>query len=311
MELNKADQVIPVKAEHKDDEPRGLMLMVASLMLFSVTMLLNRVILQSESIDAVNLFMYSSIVQVAVSEALRRGVYKQPMKPLWDAPRGLLLICMRQSFSVLGWLAMTYLSSRLPIGYIQLNQNAIPVFTAVLGYFFLREVVTRIETIALLVCFAVITVTGIRKTLVTYDPHGQYTLGNILLCIVSVFSFSVINIVGRLLKGFHYSVLCSAQFTLNVLFSLAVMLCISDEPYVPSSLRALALIASLGLSRSFSTLLFVRACQLAKSQRIATLNYAQALFGYTIDVLIYDYSLAFIEIVAILVVMGTGAITFI
>lgn len=64
-------------------------------MLFSVTMLLNRVILQSESIDAVNLFMYSSVVQVAVSEIVRRGVYKQSMTALWEAPRGVLLICLR------------------------------------------------------------------------------------------------------------------------------------------------------------------------------------------------------------------------
>lgn len=71
------------------------------------------------------------------------------------------------------------------------------------------------------------------------------------------------------------------------------------------------LIVCLGLSRSFSTLLFVRACQLAKSQRIATLNYAQALFGYTIDVCIYGYSLTAVEIFAILVVLATGAVTFV
>lgn len=53
--------------------------MVGSLILFSVTMLLNRVILQNVSIDAVNLFMYSSVVQIAVSESIRRGVYREPM----------------------------------------------------------------------------------------------------------------------------------------------------------------------------------------------------------------------------------------
>ena len=102
-------------------------------------MLLNRVILQSEPIDAVNLFMYSSIVQVAVSETIRRGINKQPMKQLFDNQRAVLLICMRQTFSVAGWLAITYLSSKLPIGYIQLNQNAIPVVTAIFGYFLLHE----------------------------------------------------------------------------------------------------------------------------------------------------------------------------
>jgi|LauGreDrversion4_2_1035121.scaffolds.fasta_scaffold350043_2 drug/metabolite transporter (DMT)-like permease len=81
--------------------------------------------------------------------------------------------------------------------------------------------------------------------------------------------------------------------------------------FFPDSLKSLALIVGLGLSRSFSTLLFVRACQLAKSQRIATLNYAQAVFGYGIDVLLYGYSLAFIEYIAIVTVLATGAITFV
>ena len=83
------------------------------------------------------------------------------MKQLFDNQRAVLLVCVRQTFSVAGWLAITYLSSKLPLGYIQLNQNAIPVVTAVFGYFLLRETVTRVETIALGICFCVITITGI------------------------------------------------------------------------------------------------------------------------------------------------------
>ena len=124
-------------------------------------------------------------------------------------------------------------------------------------------------------------------------------------------SFSVINIIGRLLKGFHYSVLCTAQFTLNVTFSMVLAFFVCDSVFFPGTFRALLLIICLGLSRSFSTLLFVRACQLAKSQRIATLNYAQAIFGYAMDVGIYGYTLTLMEIIAIAVVLATGAVTFV
>ena len=94
--------------------------------------------------------------------------------------------------------------------------------TAALGYFFLREVVTLPETIALGVCFLVITVPGAYKTLLVEDTAGVYTLSHVLLCLLSVGAFAVINIIGRLMKGFHYSVLCTAQFTLNVAFSLLI-----------------------------------------------------------------------------------------
>jgi len=137
-------------------------------------------------------------------------------------------------FSVAGWLAITYLSAKLPIGYIQLNQNAIPIVTAAIGYFFLREVVTRLESIALCVCFSVITITGLQKTEFAIQDDagralsGEYTTTNILLCLLSVLSFAVINIIGRLLKGHHYSVLCTAQFTLNVVFSMLLALLVCD-----------------------------------------------------------------------------------
>ena len=96
-----------------------------------------------------------------------------------------------------------------------------------------------------------------------------------------------------------------------MLFSLIAALVFCDELYVPRDLRVAGLIICLGLSRSFSTLLFVRACQLAKSQRIATLNYAQSLFGYTIDVVFYDYSLTYVEMIAVGTVLATGAVTFV
>lgn len=309
--LHVEDQPPRPEENHKDDEPRGLLLMVASLVLFSTTMLLNRVILQALPIDAVNLFMYSSAVQVLVSEALRRGVYREQMDHFLSNRRAVGLIVVRQLFSVAGWLALTYLSSQLPIGYIQLNQNAIPIVTAAIGFFFLNEVVSRLETIALFVCFSVISATGAYKVYQSEDSHGNYSLTNILLCLLSVATFSAINVIGRLLKGFHFSVLCTAQFVLNVAFSLVIAVFVCESLFIPRDLYSLALVVALGLSRTFSTLLFVKACQLAKSQRLATLNYAQSLFGYSIDVFIYKYSLTWVELVAVVTVLGTGAITFI
>lgn len=156
--------------------------------------------------------------------------------------------------------------------------------------------------------------TGVYKTTSPSnapESNENYTLTNILLCLLSVITFAVINIIGRLMKGFHFSVLCTAQFTLNVTFSLVIALFTCPSLFIPRDLYSAGLIVCLGLSRSFSTLLFVKACQLAKSQRIATLNYSQSLFGYTIDVFVYKYTLAAIEIVAIVVVLITGAITFI
>jgi drug/metabolite transporter (DMT)-like permease len=69
-------------------------------------------------------------------------------------------------------------------------------------------------------------------------------------------------------------------------------------------------VIALGASRTFSTQLFVRATQIAKSQRIASLNYCQALFGYSIDFLFYGYVLSGIEILAVVVIISTGAVVF-
>jgi hypothetical protein len=61
---------------HKDNEPLGLLLMLGSLALFSTTMLLNKVIQQNSDMNAFDLFMYSSVIQVAISELVRNVVYK-------------------------------------------------------------------------------------------------------------------------------------------------------------------------------------------------------------------------------------------
>ena len=128
---------------------------------------------------------------------------------------------------------------------------------------------------------------------------------------MSVVGFAAINVIGRLLKGIHFTALCTAQFTLNVVFSLIVVVCsggLTHDIYILDSMW-LAVIA-LGASRTFSTQLFVRATQIAKSQRIASLNYCQALFGYSIDFLFYGYVLSGIEILAVVVIISTGAVVF-
>ena len=134
---------------------------------------------------------------------------------------------------------------------------------------------------------------------------------HVLLCCISVVGFAAINVIGRLLKGIHFTALCTAQFTLNVAFSLIVVVCsggLTHALYIFDSMW-LAVIA-LGASRTFSTQLFVRATQIAKSQRIASLNYCQALFGYSIDFIFYGYVLSNIEILAVVVIVSTGAVVF-
>ena len=82
---------------------------------------------------------------------------------------------------------------------------------------------------------------------------------------MSVVAFAVINVIGRLLRNIHHAVLCSAQFGLNVILSVIILICTSkDSSWFPlySSLGVpdVLLIVLLGLSRTFSTILFVRAC---------------------------------------------------
>lgn len=150
------------KYTHKDNEPLGLILMLGSLALFSTTMLLNKVILRNGNLNAFDLFMYSSIVQVGISEIVRNAFYKYSLSVLLQ-DRTLLIVAFRQLFSVTGWVSLTHLSVILPIGYIQLNQNIIPVLTAVLSYFFLGERASDIESALLLVCFITVSVTGFVK----------------------------------------------------------------------------------------------------------------------------------------------------
>jgi drug/metabolite transporter (DMT)-like permease len=179
----------------------------------------------------------------------------------------------------------------------------------------LGERVSHLESGALVVCFIVVTFVGV-VTSGLFSDHSEhenhFSVAHILLCCVSVVGFAVINVIGRLLKGIHFTVLCTAQFTLNVVFSLIVVICcggLTHSIYIFDSMW-LALIA-LGASRTFSTQLFVRATQIAKSQRIASLNYCQALFGYTVDFLFYGYILSGIEILAVIVIVSTGAVVFI
>ena len=131
------------------------------------------------------------------------------------------------------------------------------------------------------------------------------------MCAVSVLGFAAINVIGRALKAIHYTVLCSAQFTLNILLSLLVLLITRDATHELLLLDSFWIaVLLLGASRTFSTQLFVRATQLAKSQRIASLNYTQSLFGYAVDVLLYSYTLSLLEVLAVATILATGYITF-
>ena len=63
------------------------------------------------------MFMYSSVVQVAISEVFRY-MYGESLEPLLKDKRACRLVLMRQCFSVTGWLSLTYVAAHLPLGFI-------------------------------------------------------------------------------------------------------------------------------------------------------------------------------------------------
>jgi len=69
--------------------------MLGSLALFTVTMVLNRVIQHSYNISAAEMFMYSSMVQVAISEIVRNKVYSESLEPLLEDKRACKLVVVR------------------------------------------------------------------------------------------------------------------------------------------------------------------------------------------------------------------------
>ncbi len=90
------------------------------------------------------------------SEVIRVFLCRESLASLISDARACKLVFFRQCFSVSGWICLTYVSAFLPLGFIQLTQNTIPVITAVIAFFVLGERITFIESMALSVCFAVV-----------------------------------------------------------------------------------------------------------------------------------------------------------
>jgi|LauGreDrversion4_2_1035121.scaffolds.fasta_scaffold00350_22 drug/metabolite transporter (DMT)-like permease len=103
-------------------------------------------------------------------------------------------------------MSLTYLSALIPLGFIQLTQNLIPIVTAGISYMFLKERVSSIESLMLLICFVIVSITAGFKTSSNDNPIGVIY---VLMCLLSVVAFSAINIIGRMLKGIHFSCLCT------------------------------------------------------------------------------------------------------
>jgi drug/metabolite transporter (DMT)-like permease len=67
----------------------------------------------------------------------------------------------------------------------------------------------------------------------------------------------------------------------------------------------------MGLVRSVSMILFVKAFQLDKAGRAASLNFVQIIFGYSFDVGVFGYQMRWFEVVGATVIVACSVMVFI
>jgi drug/metabolite transporter (DMT)-like permease len=133
------------------------------------------------------------------------------------------------------------------------------------------------------------------------------------LCAVG---FSVVNVVVRSLREVHHSLVASFQSSANFLFSL-VGLVIYRTVVSPNgfsygiSLWQWCMLLLSGLVRSFGMLFYVRAFQLDKAGRAASLNFLQIIFGYSFDVALFGYGLRWFEVAGTLVIAACSVMVFV
>jgi drug/metabolite transporter (DMT)-like permease len=117
---------------------------------------------------------------------------------------------MRLLLAFPAWLMVFYALEVLPVGLVQTIQNLIPLINILLAYLFLDETMRAIEVINILVSFSVVIImifySSRAPNLESLPSNSGFMLA-LLLCCLSSFFLSVVNIILRYLKSVHYLIL--------------------------------------------------------------------------------------------------------
>ncbi len=187
----------------------------------------------------------------------------------------------------------------------------------VISYVTLKEVLKRLEIVNMLVSFTAVVFIVCMSNKNQSNKNvssGEFILG-IVSNAMSALCFSIVNVILRSLKEVHHSIVASFQSTGNFVMSLAVLVLyrtiISPNGFAYNfTMAEVMFMLLIGVCRSFSMLLFIRACQLDKAGRTAGLNFLQIIFGYLADTLIFGYSMQWFDILGASVIIASSITVF-
>ena len=203
-------------------------------------------------------------------------------------------LMFRSVFGYTTWTAMYFSVKYLPLGLIQTVQNLVPFLTLILSYILLKETLKRLEILNMIVCFVgVLIVVGYSsKAGPSSAAGGAFFTASLIAIFYAAGMLAVVNVLIRSLKAVHWAIMALFQAVTGFCFSAALWLAyrfVAGEVEYGFGLADFALMTGMGCGIAAGQILWIKALQLDKAGRCASITMLNIVFAYAFDILIFSY----------------------
>ncbi|CDW80631.1 drug metabolite transporter permease [Stylonychia lemnae] len=212
----------------------------------------------------------------------------------------------------------------LPLVQVALIINLMPLFTAIMGYYYLNERLKILEIIVLIVSFigvAVLIVGGPnekeKSELEQTDSSSsainvsflEYVIASLLLILNPIFNASG-SIALRQLKGLHdYTTSAYMGISMTILYALIIWIFGMGFDFVSKfDQQAWYIVLAMGIIAVFQQTFRFKALQYDTASRLAVVNYFQTIILFLFDVVFLDQSFNMTQIIGIIIIFTVNSI---
>lgn len=199
-------------------------------------------------------------------------------------------LAWRFSLGFPAWTMLYYSVKVLPIGLSQTIQNLQPFLTLIFAFCLLKESVKRLEVYNMIASFlGVLIMIGFSSNLSMSEDYSALEFAFALFCNgLSTVSISLVNVILRSLKDLHFIVAAAFQ-ALCGLFAASLLLLFyrgfinRDFDYSTVTGNQYFLLFLNGMIQAVVQMLWIKALQLDKAGRAASIMFLGIVAGYIYD----------------------------
>lgn len=217
------------------------------------------------------------------------------------------------------WMLLYYSMHVLPVGLAETIQNFTPFMTLMIGFFYLKESLKKLEVLNMFVSFG-----GVLFIILFSSKLAQassdvstiaYLLG-ILANAVSAGIFAVNNVIIRRLKHLNTVALAALHATTSLVIStvilLAYRLLINSNGFSYNfDTTQIVLMLGNGVVITVATQCYIKAFQLDKAGRASSLWFLAIVVGYAMDIAFFSYQLEWHEVIGSMIIVGCSLMVFV